>query len=105
MQHRAQQEEEGEEEVENHPGNDSHEGGCLVALQERKIRDNDPRNLKYFQFSVLRRWRDFLSSPTHLFISGLVSKPVCELAEYEVVEVGVDHQVDGGQEDGEAAED
>ena len=44
-------------------------------------------------------------SPTHLFVSGLVSQPMSDLAEYEVVERRVDDQVDGDQEHCQAAED
>ena len=50
VEHRAQQEEEGEKEVENHPGYQSHQGRGVVALQERQVRDDDPRNLKYLKF-------------------------------------------------------
>ena len=48
VKHRAQEEEEGEEEVENHPGYETHEGGGLVGLQERQVADNNSRHLKYF---------------------------------------------------------
>ena len=48
VEHRAQEEEEGEEEMKNHPGYDSHEGGGLVGLEEREVGDNNPSHLKYF---------------------------------------------------------
>ena len=50
VEHCAQEEEEGEEEVENHPGYETDEGGGVVGLEEGKVGDNNPRHLKYLKF-------------------------------------------------------
>ena len=50
MEHRAQEGEEGEVEMENNPGYDGRGAGGrgVVGLEKKQAGDNDPPHLKYF---------------------------------------------------------